>query len=207
MSTSSFASGLSPHFPAESDVHPHHPAERANLFSAHDASSIEVENGLLLTALVRVWKPDLILETGTSLGVSAQYLAEGCVANGFGRVVSLEYLPNIAEGARRKLAHLPVDVICANSVAWLRAYEGPPFGMAFLDSELPTRVTELMLLQQRRLLYGIAFVHDTSRLRYEGGMKDDPMFPAALDALGLGGIECPWSRGWRMFQLPPAGPR
>ena len=187
---------------SETAVHPHHPAERADLFTAHDGGSIEVENGLLLTALVRAWKCERILETGTHLGISTRYLAEGCVANGFGRVVTLEHLPYFAEKARRDLADLPVDVVCADSVQWLQCYSGPKFDFAFLDSQLPSRVLELRILQERRLLDGIAFVHDTSRLRAAGGQRDDPTFPTALDALNLSGIECPWSRGWRMFLLP-----
>jgi predicted O-methyltransferase YrrM len=188
----------------ESAIHPHHPAERAELFSAHDNGSIEVEYGDLLTALVRAWKPEQILETGTYRGIGARYLAEGCVANGFGRVVTLECIPRQAEEARTALAELPVEVVCADSVAWLREYDGPPFQFAFLDSALGARVSELRLLRDRRLLDGIAFVHDTSRLRAAGGMPDRPNFTAQLDELGLGGIECPWSRGWRIFQMHAA---
>ena len=190
----------------ESATHPHHPDERAELFSAHDSGSIEVENGELLTALVRAWKPEVILETGTYRGVGARYLAEGCIANGFGRVVTLECVPRLAEKARAELAGLPVEVICVESVPWLREYDGPPFHFAFLDSALEARVSELRLLRDRRLLDGIAFVHDTSRLRAAGGMPDHPRFPADLDELGMGGIECPWSRGWRMFQMHAEAP-
>jgi hypothetical protein len=46
---------------------------------------------------------------------------------------------------------------------------------------------------------GPVFVHDTSRLRAEGGERDYPPFPQELDALNMPYVENPYSRGWRLY--------
>jgi predicted O-methyltransferase YrrM len=192
--------------PRESALHPHHPAERAERYSALDGGSVEEEVAELLAALVRTYKPELVLETGTYLGVAARVLATACRRNGLGRVVTLEADSDRAAAARHALADLSnVTVVCADSLSWLRAYQGPAFGLVVLDTDLAVRVEELRLLRQRGLALGPVFVHDTSRLRAAGGMADCPGYPAALAAaaveLGLPGVECPYSRGWRLFDL------
>jgi predicted O-methyltransferase YrrM len=189
----------------ESQVHPHHAAERADLYHAFDSGSIEVEFGNLLTALTVAWKPDLILETGTFHGIGARFLADGVRINGFGHVISLEMMGEIAVAARRNLAgYDSVTVVETESTAWLKTYAGPPFQFAVIDSDLRTRIEELRILRDRGLLKGLAFVHDTSRLRCSSGFSDWPEYPEALDALGLSGVECPFSRGWRLFQMGAA---
>jgi len=188
-------------------LHPHHPGERAHLYRSHDLGSVEVEVGELLRALVHAWKPRLILETGTYKGVSARYLAEGCELNGFGKILSIERDAEKAAAARVALERHPsVEVVTADSVHFLERYDGDPFDFALLDSDLHARVVELRLLRDRNLLQGIAFIHDTSRLRAAGGMNDHPAFAAELDALGLPGIECPFSRGWRIVQVGMKAP-
>lgn len=188
----------------ESAVHPHHPDERAELFQAHDGGSIEVEFGELIASLVRAYKPAHVLETGTFLGVAAKSLSLACSRNGFGDVTTLEADGNRARLAAKSLAaYKNVRVVNADSLAWLRAYTGPQFGLIVLDSELATRVKELEIIRDRKLATGPVFVHDTSRLRAAGGMADCPEFGAKLDALGIPCVECHLSRGWRLFDLAP----
>jgi len=193
----------------ESDLHRHSPSERADLFEASSASATEYETQELLTALVRSFKPERILETGSSSGHGTIALARGCLVNGFGRVTTIDLSPQSVKEAlertRRKGLDSFVETVCAHSVEWLRIYDGPGFGFAFLDSDLASRVLELRILKDRRLALGPVLVHDTSRLRAAGGVEDRPDFPRELDALGLPCVENPLSRGWRLFDLRPPG--
>ena len=187
---------------SEKAVHRHHPQERADLYSSVDGGSVEIETGEMLAALVRTFKPELVLETGTFLGVAARIISEAMTRNGFGRLITLEMNANQANIARASLADLAnVEVVTANALAWLNDYQGPPFGLVFLDSDASVRPIELALLHENGLAIGPVMVHDTSRLRAAGGMNDCPGYPVSLDALGLGGVECHGARGWRLFDL------
>ena len=46
-----------------------------------------------LRTLVTTLKPELIVETGSFLGVSTLWMAEGMRANGFGKIISCEFDP------------------------------------------------------------------------------------------------------------------
>jgi predicted O-methyltransferase YrrM len=69
--------------------------------AAHAAKSAKY--GQLLFRLVNYFKPDTILELGTSLGISTSYLAS---ANSNTRVVTIEGCPNIANEARKHFQSL-----------------------------------------------------------------------------------------------------
>ncbi len=187
--------------PRESDLHPHCPAERAHLFTAADAGTVEDETAELLAAIVRCFKPEWVLETGAYRGGGASVLADACRRNGVGRVITLECDPVHAAAARRRLEGVGgVEIVEADATTWLRRYDGPPFGLIVLDTDLSCRAEELRVIRNRGLALGPVFVHDASRLRYET-FPDAPGFPAALDALGLPSVENHLSRGWRLFDL------
>lgn len=190
----------------ESEIQKHCAAARGHLYSGWDSYTVERETAELLTALVRSFKPELILETGSYHGRSTRFLADACRRNGVGRVVTLEANADCAAEASRYLRDFPeVQVVQSDSLAWLREYSGPPFGLVFLDSDRYTRVEELRLLRERGLALGPVLVHDTSRHRGEAGYEDDLEFPARLDALGLPSLENPFARGWRLFDLSKRG--
>ncbi len=189
---------------AEYVLHPHHPDERADLFAAEDGGGVEDEFRALLVGLIRSFKPKLILETGTYLGSLTRTLADACRLNGFGTVITVEADRERVAVARKHLSRgSDVQLVHARSDEWLSIYDGPPFNLVVLDSDLRARVKEFTLICDRHLAPGApVFVHDTSRLRAAGGMADWPDYPSALDALGLPSLECPLSRGWRLFQMP-----
>src|SRR3982075_1655219 len=72
------------HRPTPECPHP----ERWRMF---DSMTAEVEVLEFLKCLVTTLKPRLVVETGTFLGISALWIAEGLQKNGFGRVVTCEY--------------------------------------------------------------------------------------------------------------------
>jgi len=157
---------------SEASVHPHVASERAELFSAHDGGSTEMEYLELLRALVGVCKPQRILETGAFRGYGTYTLAKACQANGFGRVISLEQDVAFCNEAISRVAfnHLSqwVRIFRQESRAWLSTQVIEPFQFAFFDSgELDVRLEELHLcLTLGWLGPGAWFaIHDTSRVR------------------------------------------
>src|ERR1017187_5349617 len=84
------------HRPTPECPHP----ERWSMF---DSMTAEVEVLEFLRTLVTTTKPNLVVETGTFMGVSTLWIAEALRLNGFGRIVSCEYDPKVFEAARRKI--------------------------------------------------------------------------------------------------------
>jgi predicted O-methyltransferase YrrM len=66
-------------------------------------SAVSPRYGQFLFRLARHFKPESILEMGTSLGISTSYLATG---NPESKVVTIEGCPETAEFARRNFEHL-----------------------------------------------------------------------------------------------------
>jgi predicted O-methyltransferase YrrM len=163
---------------AEPDVHPHVPEERAELFTAHDGGSTELEYLELLSALVRCTKPRRILETGSYLGHGTLALARATRDNGFGEVVSIERDAGAVSAVRGLLQRQGLDrvrVVLYHSLAYLEATD-ELFDFAFLDSCLSLRALELDRLIDRRLLTpgAVVAIHDTSRRRCDGQGTADP---------------------------------
>ena len=77
-----------------------HP-ERWHMF---DSMTAEAEVLEFLRTLVTTIKPSVIVETGSFLGVSTVWMAEGLRENGFGRIVSCEFDPVVFAKAQEKIA-------------------------------------------------------------------------------------------------------
>lgn len=77
----------------EIDVHPHSPAEHANLFEAYNTGSTEFELLNWLNATIRLLKPKSIIETGACDGLGTIAMASACKVNGLGKVHSVEIDP------------------------------------------------------------------------------------------------------------------
>jgi predicted O-methyltransferase YrrM len=68
-----------------------------------DTMTAEVEVLELLRSLVVAVKPRLVVETGTFLGISTLYMAEGLRENGFGRIVTCDPDPEVFARASEKM--------------------------------------------------------------------------------------------------------
>src|SRR5208283_2160094 len=72
-------------------------------WSMYDSMTAEVEVLEFLRTLVTTIKPNLVVETGTFLGVSTLLIAEALRLNGFGRIISCEFDPKVYEAAKEKI--------------------------------------------------------------------------------------------------------
>ena len=202
----------------ESEIHPHVPSERAELFHAENGGTTEVEYLSLLASLVLVSKPHLALETGGWTGTGTETLARAMANNGFGRLISVDCDPNACRQVISRVASYGnVDVVTDHSISYLMNYQGPSFDFAFLDSLLPTRADELSVLLTRRLLSrgSLVAIHDTSRVRErQTGIRDQEsvefwkrfdsllsIYNTAPQSPRLTTFEFPLSRGMLLIRL------
>ena len=110
----------------------------------YDSMTAEAEVLEFLRTLVTTMKPELIVETGSFLGVSTLWMAEGLRANGFGRIVSCEFDPVVFAKAREKIAasELAGYIELRNESSLVMQVEGT-IDLLFSDSDLPIREAEV----------------------------------------------------------------
>lgn len=103
---------------------------RAEAEDFHMSSSRET--GMLLRTLAASKPGGRLLELGTGVGVGAGWLLAGMSSTA--RLVTLEAHPEAAAICREMLAaEARAEVVEANGVEWLEAYEGPLFDLIFAD--------------------------------------------------------------------------
>src|SRR5690348_11287961 len=116
-----------------------HP-ERWSMF---DSMTAEYEVLEFLRTLVTTIKPELVVETGSFLGVSTLWIAEGLERNGFGRVVSCEYDPTVFAKAKEKIAVSPLrSRIDLRNESSLEMDVHGTIDLLFSDSDMPIREQE-----------------------------------------------------------------
>ena len=132
-------------------------------WTAWDVMAVEVECAEFLHALVRLLKPELVLESGTGRGMASLYIARALKENKSGRLVSFEPMAEFASEARARLAPYDALVLSGSSLG----YEGDPPDLVFLDSGPDTREAEI----EQWLPRDVALVvHDAHRYELPGGL-------------------------------------
>src|SRR3984885_4878286 len=77
-------------------------------WSMIDSMTAELEVLEFLATLVTTVKPRLVVETGSFLGVSTEWIARGLERNGFGKVISCEFDPVVYARAKERLETSPL---------------------------------------------------------------------------------------------------
>ena len=132
-------------------------------WSMYDSMTAEVEVLEFLRALVTTIKPALIVETGSFLGVSTLWMAEGMRANGFGRIVSCEFDPVVFARAQEKIAAsgLAEYIELRNESSLEMTVEGT-IDLLFSDSDMPIREAEVKRFLPQIRPTGLILLHDAS---------------------------------------------
>ena len=136
-----------------------HP-ERWHMF---DSMTAEAEVLEFLRTLVTTLKPSLIVETGSFLGVSTVWMAEGLRENGFGRIVSCEFDPVVFTKAQEKIAS-------SGLAQWIDLRNGSSLeievpgqiDLLFSDSDLDIREQEVRRFLPQISSNGLILMHDAS---------------------------------------------
>jgi predicted O-methyltransferase YrrM len=132
-------------------------------YKMFNTGGVEVEVGEFLYSLVKLIKPQNVLETGTHLGVSAAYIASGLEENKQGYLYTFEVIPELLEQARALwndvgISHYIVEQLTPSLDC--QVPEGVIFDLLFLDSEPQYRFDELLTYWDMLRSGGYIVIHD-----------------------------------------------
>ena len=132
-------------------------------WSMYDSMTAEVEVLEFLRSLVRTIKPQLVVETGTFMGISTLWIAEGLKANGFGKVVTCEYDPKVFARAEERFAGSGLtEWIEARNESSLDTKINSTIDLFFSDSDPPLREREVRRFLPQMSPNGLILMHDAS---------------------------------------------
>ena len=129
----------------------------------YDSMTAEAEVLEFLRTLVTTIKPSLVVETGSFLGVSTLWIAEGLRANGFGKIVSCEYDPVVFAKAKEKIEASPLaPLIDLRNESSLEMNIDGTIDLFFSDSDMPIREAEIKRFLPQIRPTGVILMHDAS---------------------------------------------
>jgi len=128
-----------------------------------DSQSSELEVLDFLKSIVTTTKPRLIVETGTFIGYSAIKMAEGMKANGYGKLITIEFDPAIFAKAKERIdaSGLGDWIEYRNASSLETPIEGT-IDILFSDSHLTIREQEIRRFLPQLDHRGLILVHDAS---------------------------------------------
>lgn len=132
-------------------------------WSMYDSMTAEAEVLEFLRTLVTTIKPNMVVETGSFLGVSTLWIAEGLRRNGFGKVVSCEFDPIVYAKARENVANSSLaEWIDLRNESSLEMQVDGSIDILFSDSDPPIREQEVKRFLPQITPEGIILMHDAS---------------------------------------------
>jgi predicted O-methyltransferase YrrM len=139
------------------------------LWSMIDSMTAEVEVLELLATLVTTLKPRLVVETGSFLGVSTEWIARGLERNGPladgkpGKVISCEYDPAVYAKAKSRIEASPLSpYIELRNESSLDMHIDGTIDLFFSDSDMPVREAEVKRFLPQMNPHGLILMHDAS---------------------------------------------
>ena len=144
-------------------------------------------------ALVRGFRPEIVVEFGTSFGISTIHLAAGVSDNGTGRVVTTELSDRKATAARENLEEAGLagvlTILPGDALETLGGVSGP-VGIVLLDGWKGLYLPVLRLLQPR-LTPGARVIADDTGLESAAGYLAHVRDPGS----GFVSADCPVDGG------------
>ena len=129
----------------------------------YDSMTAEAEVLEFLRTLITTIKPSLVVETGSFLGVSTLWIAEGLRSNGFGKIISCEYDPIVFAKAKEKIdASGLADWIELRNESSLEMKIDGTIDIFFSDSDMPIRESEVKRFLPQIRPTGLILMHDAS---------------------------------------------
>lgn len=127
-------------------------------WSSTDDDSTELEVTELVAAFVRALQPDMVVETGTAWGQTAEAIGRALLANGHGRLVTLETDLERVAAATKRCVGLPVTVRTRSSLDYT---PDCPIDFAWFDSLTDLRHREFMRFLPHLSYRAVVGFHDT----------------------------------------------
>lgn len=129
----------------------------------YDSMTAEAEVLEFLHTLVTTIKPEVVVETGSFLGVSTLWIAKALRANGFGKIISCEFDPVVFAKAKEKIAATDLaEWIELRNESSLEMQVDGTIDLFFSDSDLPIREAEVKRFLPQIRPTGIILMHDAS---------------------------------------------
>lgn len=125
-----------------------------------DDESTELEVTELVAAFVRALQPELVLESGTAFGQTAEAIGRALVANGHGELLTTEIDLERAAIASDRCTGLPVSVI-RRPTSTIAPRAGS-IELAWIDGHIAERLADLRHLRPFLRAGAIVGVHDAS---------------------------------------------
>jgi predicted O-methyltransferase YrrM len=132
-------------------------------WSMIDSMTAEVEVLEFIATLVTTIKPRLVVETGSFLGVSTEWIARGLERNGFGKVVSCEFDTVVFAKAKERIEASPLKqwIDLRNESSLEMEVEGT-IDLLFSDSDMEIRAAEVKRFLPQMNPNGVILMHDAS---------------------------------------------
>jgi predicted O-methyltransferase YrrM len=132
-------------------------------WSMYDSMTAEVEVLEFLRCIVRTIKPQVVVETGTFMGISTLWIAEGLKANGFGKIMTCEYDPKVFAKAKERFGSSGLaEWIDARNESSLETKVNGSIDLLFSDSDPPLREQEVRRFLPQMNPNGVILMHDAS---------------------------------------------
>jgi len=132
-------------------------------YSMFNTGGVEIDVGEFLYGLVRMMKPDHILETGTGTGISAAYMALALKENARGTLSTIEVDEGHVKEAKALFTTLGIGSFVTVYFQKIEDFNPPAsfqFDILFLDSEPHLRFAELLKFWKNLKPGGIVVIHD-----------------------------------------------
>jgi len=132
-------------------------------WSMIDSMTAEVEVLEFIATLVTTIKPRLVVETGSFLGVSTEWIARGLERNGFGKVVSCEFDTVVFAKAKERIEASPLKQwIDLRNESSLEMQVDGTIDLLFSDSDMEIRAAEVKRFLPQMNPNGVILMHDAS---------------------------------------------
>src|SRR5438309_1429946 len=129
----------------------------------YDSMTAEVEVLEFLRSLVTTLKPKLVVETGTFMGISTLWIAEGLKRNGAGKVITCETDPLVYAQAQQRIATSGLaEWIDSRNQSSLEVTVPAAIDMLFSDSAIEVREQEVRHFLPMISPQGVILMHDAS---------------------------------------------
>lgn len=135
-------------------------------WSMYDSMTAEAEVLEFLRTLVTTIKPELVVETGSFLGASTLWIAEGLRSNNLGKVISCELDPMVYAKAKEKISASDLSPwIDLRNQSSLDLNINGTIDLFFSDSDLSVREQEVRYFLPQINPNGIILMHDANSHR------------------------------------------
>ena len=134
-------------------------------FHSFNDAGIECETGEFLYSLVRMLQPKNVLETGTHWGVGSSYMGLALQDNSFGKLDTVEFLPDIWMRAKKRFTDIGLNDFINSHFGDVAQFDpgDKKYDLILLDTEPQTRFAELVKFFPYLNPGGYIFIHDLHR--------------------------------------------